>query len=518
MALTRLFSSFRPAFPSLADPLYLTLFLLLLFISTLIVRRLFSSPLCSVPGPILWRLSRLSGLYASYAGHEATLYTNMFRKYNTPILRIGPNEVLIADGNALSPIYHASGGMDKADCYNNFHIDGFPTLFSAVDRAHRLPRARSVKGLFATRSLREDEAKVENAVQLGVERLSRERKRALNDGGPVDLLSACRAVALDVVTSYLFGTSYGGVEEETNHLSAGAFVDAFVGVGRFFFLPPWLFGLVDRFCQWAFETRETVQSMDLVDSFVRGLVDDANVEDGTYQAQMLKLGLSKDEVVAQCKDLIFAGTDSSGMNLSTFCWNVTQQPAIYNRLKDELRRAREEDIDCDLSTLPYFRACIRETLRLSMANPTRLPRVVPEGGWTFQPTPDFSYSATKSSSKWNQKVYFLPAGTLVSVQIHTLHYSPAIFPDAGRFDPDRWLTASDQQLEKMNRDWIPFSVGSRQCIARNLAMVELNLACAAIIEAGVLSGAKPVGARIEILEWFNSRVRGERIEIEYSKE
>ena len=65
----------------------------------------------------------------------------------------------------------------------------------------------------------------------------------------------------------------------------------------------------------------------------------------------------------------------------------------------------------------------------------------------------------------------------------------------------------------MHRDLIPFSLGSRQCIARNLATAELTLALRGIAESGVLDGAKAVGSSIEILEWFNSKVKGEKIEI-----
>lgn len=174
----------------------------------------------------------------------------------------------------------------------------------------------------------------------------------------------------------------------------------------------------------------------------------------------------------------------------------------------------------DASTLPYFRACIKETLRLSMANPTRFPRVVPPGGWTYTPSADFSLSAAdlthhQKQSQSQAKSYFLPAGTLVSVQIDTLHHNPAVFPEPREFKPERWLESPPELLEKMNRDHIPFLLGSRQCIARNLAMVELHTACSAIISSGVLDGARSVGDRIEIFEWFNSKVRGERIEIEY---
>jgi len=82
--------------------------------------------------------------------------------------------------------------------------------------------------------------------------------------------------------------------------------------------------------------------------------------------------------------------------------------------------------------------------------------------------------------------------------------------------PERWVeTDSYRPLEAMNRDTIPFSLGSRQCIARNLAMTELNMACAAIVECGLLDGARAVGDKIEILEWFNSKVPDERIDIRW---
>ena len=68
----------------------------------------------------------------------------------------------------------------------------------------------------------------------------------------------------------------------------------------------------------------------------------------------------------------------------------------------------------------------------------------------------------------------------------------------------------------MLRDHIPFGFGSRACIARNLATLELHLAVREIVRRGVLEGAKCVKNEIEILDWFNSRVVGEKIELEWT--
>ena len=135
-----------------------------------------------------------------------------------------------------------------------------------------------------------------------------------------------------------------------------------------------------------------------------------------------------------------------------------------------------------------------------MANPTRLPRVVPPTGWTY-------------TCPSNGRSYHFPAGTLVSAQIHTLHHNAAVFADPTAFRPERWdETRTDREkLEVMNRDFIPFGLGGRQCIARNLAMMELTLAGRAVVESGVLDRAEAVGDKIEIVEWFNSKVKGEKI-------
>lgn len=297
------------------SPVYSTLALVLVSLVSFAIYHLFFHPLSGLPGPIHLKLTSIPLLWRSYDGKEATYLTSLFRRFNTPILRIGPNEVLIADGAALAPIYSSNGGFPKAACYRNFDIDGFPSLFSALDRAHRAPRARSVQPLFATASLRRGKERVAAVARGLVDRLQRERDAARKQGGRVDVLDAARRAAVDTVTAYLFGVNYGGMGEAERaekkaegKLSASEFVNAFVAVGRFFFLPTWAFMALEQVAAYLFETEDTKTSFDSVQVFVERLVDEANVGDETYQARMLRAGLSREEVTAQLKDLMFAGT------------------------------------------------------------------------------------------------------------------------------------------------------------------------------------------------------------------
>jgi hypothetical protein len=43
----------------------------------------------------------------------------------------------------------------------------------------------------------------------------------------------------------------------------------------------------------------------------------------------MAIGLTRDELKAQCKDLIFAGTDSTGHNVASMCRYLAMHPSKY---------------------------------------------------------------------------------------------------------------------------------------------------------------------------------------------
>jgi cytochrome P450 len=455
--------------------------------------------LSHVPGPYLPRLSSLWLVYHAWIGDEASAVHRLHEMYGL-VVRTGPMSVDIADGEALQAIYVEKGGFRKASFYRNFDIDGHPSIFSELEPGNRAPRAKAVAPLFSTGSLRQGRAVIYGCVDQWVQRM----KQAAATGKSVNVLDLTRALAVDAVTAYLFGKSYGGLDgqieerravaDEAHGLSASGMVNSFVAVGRYWYLPGWAFNALAWLESKIYPDWEVFNSVDVVDRFVEDVVNETigDSEKGTsYQARMLQAGFSVSEVKAQCKDLMFAGTDSTGMNLATIVFMLAKHSDKYERLRRELEETTfGED---DLQSVPYLRGVIREGLRISMANPSRLPRVVPADGWTFK------------------GLYFAP-GTEVSCTPYELHFDASVFEDPYEFRPERWLNASDE----MNRDAIPFGLGTRQCIARNLATMELYCAVQRLVEQDVLMGARCCRDDIEILEWFNSRVIDERIDLIWS--
>jgi len=290
---------------------------------TFVAYRIFFHPLAPVPGSLICKLTPLWTWYHSYIGDECTQINALHERYG-PVLRIAPNEVIIADGAALQPIYNERGGFKKADCYANFDIEGHETIFSTRDAEHRAKRSKAVVPMFSMKKITEKQDVIEACVQRFMRRVRQEAK----DGERVNVLNLCRSLALDAVSSYLFGRPYGGIEEKSDRLSASTFVDVLVAVGRFFFLPNWLFLALELTCERLYPNKDADESGSKVDAFAQQLVEDAGEDDNTYQGRLKKAGISDHEIEVQCKDLIFAGTDSTGTNLSTICWWLAKRPEV----------------------------------------------------------------------------------------------------------------------------------------------------------------------------------------------
>ncbi|KAG8705238.1 hypothetical protein FRC11_009212, partial [Ceratobasidium sp. 423] len=112
-----------------------------------------------------------------------------------------------------------------------------------------------------------------------------------------------------------------------------------------------------------------------------------------------------------------------------------------------------------IKNLPYLNACVKEALRIHSTIGTGLPRVVPTGralavaGQTFK------------------------AGSVISVPSYTTNRSSVWGSDASEFRPERWL---DENAGSLNKYFVPFSLGPRSCIGRNLAYMDLLLISATI--------------------------------------
>lgn len=150
--------------------------------------------------------------------------------------------------------------------------------------------------------------------------------------------------------------------------------------------------------------------------------------------------------------LVAAGVETTAFALSVGIFHIVHTPAIYRRLKKELHDAFPSGDTVmpsllELEKLPYLKACIQESLRLSYGISARNPRRHPD-----------------RDLRYNNR-YTIPKGTTISMTIVDVHHDENIFPDSFRFHPERWLgdpRAPDGQ--PLEHYLVAFGRGTRMCL------------------------------------------------------
>jgi cytochrome P450 len=193
-------------------------------------------------------------------------------------------------------------------------------------------------------------------------------------------------------------------------------------------------------------------------------------------------GITKEELNADSGLLISAGADTSSVTLAGLIFYLIHNPSALNLATAEVRNtfSNVEDIVSGpkLNSLIYTKACIEETLRLSPPVTTLLPREVLAGGLTIDG-------------------HFFPEGTILGTSAYAIHHNPDYFPEPFTFKPDRWIplpqkqepdstspstTAQDtSSIATAKSAFCAFSLGTRGCIGKSVAYLEMTLAIARLL-------------------------------------
>lgn len=161
-------------------------------------------------------------------------------------------------------------------------------------------------------------------------------------------------------------------------------------------------------------------------------------------------------VTQEATMIVGAGTEAIGAALSIITFYLLADPEKTKRLKEELASLQPSENTKLLSYLqlkqsPYLCASIREGLRLSKES-NRLPRI------------------NRNDITW-YRGQAIPAGTVISMSLRDIHLDASIYENPHQFQPERWLKG--KKKDGLDRFFVPFGKGSRGCVGRELALVEL---------------------------------------------
>ncbi|XP_006888366.1 PREDICTED: cholesterol side-chain cleavage enzyme, mitochondrial-like [Elephantulus edwardii] len=164
--------------------------------------------------------------------------------------------------------------------------------------------------------------------------------------------------------------------------------------------------------------------------------------------------LPYEDVKANITELLAGGVDTTSMTLQWSLYEMARSLKVQEALRAEVLAARRQangDLNMMLKLIPLLRASIKETLRLH------------------------PISVTVQRYVANDVVirdYKIPAKTLVQVATFAMGRDPAFFSKPECFDPARWLNKDKDHTYFRN---LGFGWGSRQCVGRRIAELEMTL-------------------------------------------
>ncbi len=176
--------------------------------------------------------------------------------------------------------------------------------------------------------------------------------------------------------------------------------------------------------------------------------------------------LSDAEIHDELITLLFAGHETTASALSWLFYWIDYLPEVQDKLRFELNKMSQTTDYKEINQLPYLDAVISETLR-----------IYPIAGTTF------ARILTQPSSILG---YALEAKTWLIISIYALHHREELYPNSQKFQPERFLERAYSPYEYM-----PFGGGNRRCLGSALALLEMKLVTATILQNFQLELIKP---------------------------
>lgn len=432
-------------------------------------------PLAKFHGP--WYATSFSfvGAMISIFRKEPEWIAHLEKVYGTehPI-RISPYVLLFCRTSSMKDIYRDNQMNVKGGVYQSGAL-GPPNLVSIVDgEEHRALRKALSNGPWIIGPLKNAwESRFDELITLFISKLHEhaEAKRI------ICLSDKMTEFAADILGMISFSEPFGSIKNQRDERGLiGNFrkgLPIFGFTGRFKFLRDkllplpimaklllpsaadeagmgWLMGEAER----QIAAREKL----IAEEKFQGKPDflqhclEARFSDGSSLSPLQKL--------SHVTLLILAGADTTGTAMGMTLQFMLTNPSVLERAQAEIEAADSKGL---LSTpirydemkqhLPYFGACIKESLRLAPPAVNLFAREVPKGGKVIDG-------------------HFVPGGTDVTNFAYTIQRNKEFYgEDANEYKPERWLESQQRSFD-MEAVQFTFGIGPRVCLGKDVAILE----------------------------------------------
>ncbi|KFY13167.1 hypothetical protein V492_03442 [Pseudogymnoascus sp. VKM F-4246] len=430
------------------------------------VVRALLSPVRHIPGPFLARFTRLWYFCQVARGNFEQVNIQLHRKYG-PIVRIAPNEYSFSDLDVVKTIYGHGTNFIKAPWYD---AHGDPSnvrtnLFIDRNMKRHAENRRKVANLYSMTALLKMEPSVDSGVEIVLQRFD----ELASSKQTINMHYWLQCYAFDVIGLITFSRRFG-------FLDKGKDIGGIIKSLHYIFVYTTLAGIYNEWHKYLFYLFAMVGFKGIqiiagfsMDRIARGSSQGkgAGEQEDDFLSKVLALHhaapdkVTMNDVITTCTVNVGAGSDTTGISLSSILYHLTRNPSTLRKLRAEIEEGVQRGTVSapitfqEAQSLPYLQAVIKEALRLHPATGLPLARVVPDGGAVIAGTR-------------------FPGGAIVGVNTWVAHANASVFgDDAGSFRPERWLE-DEETTSALNKFWMPFGLGSRTCIGKNISLLEIS--------------------------------------------
>lgn len=185
--------------------------------------------------------------------------------------------------------------------------------------------------------------------------------------------------------------------------------------------------------------------------------------------------LTLDEVKNEINTFTFAGHDTVGISMAFTLFVLGHHMDIQAKVQEELDQVFDNEDDLlevnseHLNQLKYLDAVIKEVNRL------------------YPPGPTFARQLTSDVKLGS---YTIPKDTDVWFNVKALHLDENIYPEAKKFNPERFISESIKTLHPYG--YAAFSLGPRNCVGQKFALIELKILLAHVLKKFTVTSLVPL--------------------------
>jgi cytochrome P450 len=418
----------------------------------------------SDPKPVRGPTSWIPGAaFMQFRRDPLTFFTELHRQYgDIARFTFGPQQIfLVCHPDSIEDVLVTSARkFQKGVALQRAKRLLGEGLLTSEGQMH-LRQRRTIQPLFHRQQVqRFAEAMVKHAVRW---------RDTLKDGLPINVTEHMGALTLAIVGETLFSSNVQGDTDEVREALSDAvqsFGAAFLpGIEFFEKLPLPVFTRVRK-------------ARERLDKVILRVIAERKTDSGNDLVSMLLAardpenpaapGMSDQQIRDEAMTIFLAGHETTA-NAMAWTWHLLGlNPDVEKKLHEEIDGVLAgctPGVD-DVPKLVYSRAVVAESMRLYPP------------AWTM---------GRKAIEPHTIDGCTIPRQALVITPQWVAHRDPRWWPEAERFDPDRWARKSDRPKYA----YFPFGGGSRICIGESFAWTEAILLLATIAQQWRFVPGKP---------------------------